>query len=137
MQPWGWYSNEEYLCQVCGGACTEIYVCSGCYTYGHQWCLNITMVEGYGFCENCSGWAQAQVQRYRTEQERQRWAERLQGQLVSWRDRTFRTAAVLTTVGVAVGRATVALDTVLSWLLRGSRFTPSRMGRNVTVHAGR
>merc|ERR1711994_1239499 len=94
--------------QRCGDECTDTYVCSGCYSHGHLECLNITMVEGYAFCENCAEWVKAQVQRYRTEQERQRWSQRLQDQLVSWKDRTLGTAAVLTRGAVAVAGATAA-----------------------------
>ena len=49
LQTMGVNVNMALGCQQCGQHARVVYVCSGCYRYGHAECLQLEMLQGWGF----------------------------------------------------------------------------------------
>ena len=107
-------------CTVCRQQMgSEVWVCCRCYTYGHSQCIRITVVEGYPFCDQCTSWAQQEVQRVNQQQQIVAWKQSMQSQLEGWKKASIFAAGTLSTIGLAVGGTTAAIAHGSVALIRG------------------
>ena len=75
-------SPNDHSCPICTQSMgNEIWVCCRCYAYGHPGCIQITVVEGYTFCQQCAAWAKNEVERVKQQQQIVAWKETMQYQL--------------------------------------------------------
>ena len=86
----------------------EIWVCCQCYAYGHSGCIQITVVEGYTFCQECAAWANNEVEKVK-QQQIVAWKETMQHELEGWKKASIFAAGTLSTIGLAVGGTTAVI----------------------------
>ena len=83
-------SPNDHSCPICTQSMgNEIWVCCRCYAYGHPGCIQITVVEGYTFCQQCAAWAKNEVERVKQQQQIVAWKETMQYQLEGWKRPQF------------------------------------------------
>ena len=113
-------SPNDHSCPICTQSMgNEIWVCCRCYAYGHPGCIQITVVEGYTFCQQCAAWAKNEVERVKQQQQIVAWKETMQYQLEGWKKASIFAAGTLRTIGLAVGGTTAVIAHGSVALLRG------------------
>ena len=80
----------------------------------------MSVLEGYAFCITCKPWAIAQHSRFTTDAQKQKWTERLAGQLANWRSVSVTATAAMGAVGMAIGGAGALIVGGTSALVRGA-----------------
>ena len=113
-------SPNEHSCPICTELMgNEIWVCCQCYAYGHPECIQITVVEGYPFCQECAAWANNEVEKVKQQQQIAAWKETMQHQLEGWKKASIFAAGTLSTIGLAVGGTSAVIAQGSVALLRG------------------
>ena len=113
-------SPNDHSCPICTQSMgNEIWVCCRCFAYGHPGCIQITVVEGYTFCQQCAAWAKNEVEKVKQQQQIVAWKETMQHQLEGWKKASIFAAGTLSTIGLAVGGTTAAIAHGSVALLRG------------------
>ena len=113
-------SPNDHSCPICTQSMgNEIWVCCRCYAYGHPGCIQITVVEGYTFCQQCAAWAKNEVEKVKQQQQIVAWKETMQHQLEGWKKASIFAAGTLRTIGLAVGGTTAVIAHGSVALLRG------------------
>ena len=113
-------SPNDHSCPICTQSMgNEIWVCCRCYAYGHPGCIQITVVEGYTFCQQCAAWAKNEVEKFKQQQQIVAWKETMQHQLEGWKKASIFAAGTLSTIGLAVGGTTAVIAHGSVALLRG------------------
>ena len=107
-------------CIVCIGDMTEIWVCPYCYCYGHPWCLNASVLDGWVVCGNCLPEAESQYRQHLADQQVSCWQQSLQDQVAQWKSTMVTATGVLSTVGLTLGGTGAVLASGATALVKGA-----------------
>ena len=95
---------SEHSCPICKGSMdNEIWVSCQCYAYGHSECIQVTVVEGYPFCQESTAWANREKEKAKLQQQIVAWKEIMQHKLEGCKKVSIFAAGTLSTIGLAVG----------------------------------
>ena len=109
----------QHVCQLCSGLGPDMMVCAECGTVGHMYCLKMQLLEGFWFCQTCYGPILGIHDRMWAEQKAQELQFHSKNQLRSWKKMALDTLAASTSIGIAIGSATVMAAGAATALAQG------------------
>ena len=109
----------QHACQVCTVFGPDMMVCAECGLVGHPDCLKMQLLEEFWFCQTCYGPILNIYDRMLAEQKAQEWQLHIKNQLRSWKKMALDTLAASTSIGIAIGSATVMAAGAATALAQG------------------
>ena len=98
---------------------TCVFVCTGCWIFGHAQCFRLEPFLEHRFCGTCLPKAVARYASFQDVQSQEAWRRSLESQVRLWRSRITNAIGVSSTIGVAIGGAVVAVAGVAAGLAYG------------------
>ena len=109
----------QVLCQYCETPVTCVFVCTGCGIYGHAQCFRLEPFLEHRFCDSCLPKAVAKYASFQDAQSQEAWRRSMESQVPHWRSTITNAIGVISTIGVAIGGAVVAVAGVAAGLAHG------------------